>query len=113
MREVSQDEIDAERPRQAEPVTTTSVEGLMRRHHVTKFEFVKIDIEGAEHVVFARDRDLDWLQDIDLMAMEIHDPSDHPDLLEHIKSTGLVTFLNGEYTFFASPQIATVLDHPH
>ena len=93
-------------------ILTTSVESLMKRHSMAELEFVKIDIEGAENEVFSEDQDLSWLRDTDLMAMEIHSQDYYFDLVGRIKNKGLVGFTQGEYTFFASPQIATTLNIP-
>lgn len=52
-------------------VLATSVPALLRDYELTGFDYAKIDIEGAERVVFATPPD--WLQTTQLVSIEVHE----------------------------------------
>ena len=93
-------------------VMTTSVPDLLARYDLPGFDFLKIDIETAEFRVFGENEDLYWLKQAHLMAIEIHGTQHMELLVNNIRSRGLVGFTHGEYTFFATPQIALALGIP-
>ena len=95
------------------PVLTTSVEELMSHHSLEKLEFVKIDIEGAEGAVFSAKENLGWLRKAPLLAIKFYNQGSYFELVKRTTNEGLVGFTHGEYTFFASPHIATTLNIPH
>lgn len=79
----------------------------MERHNVSGFDFMKLDIEHAEHRVLSENEDLSFLKKTQLLAVEIHGSVPEKDaLVDNIRSRGLVGFTHGEYTFFSSPELA-------
>ena len=60
-------------------VKTTTLQQIIKDHHLTVIDYVKMDIEGAEHEIFQYD--LDWLDITRQIKIEIHDG---PAILEFI-----------------------------
>ncbi|KAL4525663.1 hypothetical protein Ndes2526B_g09396 [Nannochloris sp. 'desiccata'] len=46
---------------------------LARMHDIPSFDFIKIDIEGAEGQVFAPGADISWIDKASAVSLEIHD----------------------------------------
>jgi FkbM family methyltransferase len=46
---------------------------LARMHNIPAFDFIKIDIEGAEGQVFAPGADISWIDKASVISLEIHD----------------------------------------
>ena len=42
-------------------------------HNIPAFDFIKIDIEGAEGQVFAPGEDISWIDTASAVSLEIHD----------------------------------------
>ena len=88
-------------------------------HNITAFDFIKIDIEGAEGVVFAPGADISWIDKADAVSLEIHDDfhgyfglgkyeiSDRIAKAFNKKPFGLAT--DNEHTIFASYDLLKTL----
>eukprot|EP00887_Chlorella_sp_A99_P001000 scaffold5.g1000.t1 len=50
-----------------------SVKDIAKMFDIPAFDMVKIDIEGAEGMVFAPGTDLSWVDDVKVGVMEVHD----------------------------------------
>lgn len=46
---------------------------LAKMHNIPAFDFIKIDIEGAEGQVFAPGADLSWIDEASAVFLEVHD----------------------------------------
>ena len=46
---------------------------LAKMHNVPAFDFIKIDIEGAEGQVFAPGEDISWIDTAYAVSLELHD----------------------------------------
>jgi FkbM family methyltransferase len=53
------------------------VSDLAEMHNIPAFDFIKIDIEGAEGVVFAPGADISWINTASAVSLEIHDDFHH------------------------------------
>lgn len=49
------------------------VKDLAEMYDIPAFDFVKIDIEGAEGQVFAPNADVSWIEDAQVISLEVHD----------------------------------------
>jgi FkbM family methyltransferase len=49
------------------------VKDLLQKFKLPRFDFVKIDIEGAEGMVMAPGEDLSWINDSKVVSLEVHD----------------------------------------
>lgn len=48
------------------------VKDVAEMFNISRFDYVKIDVEGAEGMVFAPGADTSWVADTDLISMEVH-----------------------------------------
>lgn len=72
---------------------------LMERHLLDEIDVLKIDIEGAEFVLFADNADTDWLQKVRFLAIEIHpDAGDVLVIKKKLREFGFTIFETGETT---------------
>lgn len=78
-----------------------SIESLLNSSGFARISLLKIDIEGAEAVVFREN--LEWLDRVDAVAIELHDDSCFGRATEifqtAIRGRGLEVFRGGELTF--------------
>ncbi|GMQ24950.1 hypothetical protein Aoki45_16320 [Algoriphagus sp. oki45] len=51
----------------------TSIPSLKSQFELDEIDFLKIDIEGGEVSVFGKETELSWLNNVKVIAMEIHD----------------------------------------
>lgn len=71
----------------------------MERHLLDEIDVLKIDIEGAEFVIFADNADTDWLQKVRFLAIEIHpDAGDVLVIKKKLREFGFTIFETGETT---------------
>jgi Methyltransferase FkbM domain len=49
------------------------VADIAAKFDIPAFDFIKIDIEGAEGMVFEPDADFSWIQTTKLLSLEVHD----------------------------------------
>ncbi len=57
---------------------TVSIGELLRRHRIERIDFMKIDIEGSEFVLFGSP---DWLGCVRALSMEVHPEFGDPELI--------------------------------
>lgn len=50
-----------------------SVQDLLEKFEIPRFDIIKMDIEGSESVVLSPESDTPWLQNVKILFMEIHD----------------------------------------
>ena len=60
--------------RGSESVEAIDIPSLMERFHLPRVSLLKVDIEGAETVVFS-ERTSEWLPRVDALVVELHDDS--------------------------------------
>lgn len=78
-------------------ITTTS---LMKRHGWEYIDILKIDIEGAERYVFNATADLSFLENVKVIAIEIHDEFGIRESINNIlRKKDFILFRNAETTF--------------
>lgn len=65
-------------------IDVVSIEDIMRSYSLKIVDFLKIDIEGGERVLFDLNNNLEWLKKVKLLAMEIHDEFDCREYIENI-----------------------------
>lgn len=92
-----------------------SVQDLAKKAGVPAFDFVKIDIEGAEGMVFMPEADTRWIQQARLVSLEIHDyfhnyfglgPLDISTRIDAaFNSSGYTIVSDNEHVYFVSPQL--------
>lgn len=46
---------------------------IAKKYDIPAFDFIKIDIEGAEGVVFEPGADFSWVSTTKLLSLEVHD----------------------------------------
>jgi FkbM family methyltransferase len=63
-------------------VESIRVSSLLEKNNIEKVDFMKIDIEGAEHEIFNKD-DMSWLNSVNSLHIEIH----HNDWIKPITET--------------------------
>ncbi len=56
-------------------VQTMTMQSLLEQFDLAEVDYVKMDIEGAEHSVLDPTRDLNWLHQIKNMNVEVHQPA--------------------------------------
>lgn len=61
-----------------------SLTDLIKEYHVDSIEILKIDIEGAEEVIFSQDV-TDWINIVKIMLIEIHTESGKELILEKLR----------------------------
>lgn len=62
-------------------------------------DVLKIDIEGAEVILFDKDRtQIDWLNRVRYVAIEIHDSHARSNILDLLKEYGFAILSTGEIT---------------
>jgi Methyltransferase FkbM domain len=85
-------------PYQFDPTTAVTVQQLIDRFGISHFDFVKIDIEGAEFSIFSEPTP--WLAQIDNIAMEVHsDCGDISDLVRHLQEYGFEVRWKDDFGF--------------
>jgi len=55
------------------PVPCTTVASLLAEHGLTHLDICKIDVEGAEQLIFGKGQDLAWLRHTNAVIIELHD----------------------------------------
>ena len=74
-------------PYDFDPKQAITVSELMATYGIEHVNFLKMDIEGAEFSIF-RDS-VDWLQNIDNLAMEVHRDAGNPvEIIERLRHEG-------------------------
>ena len=91
----SVEEVDLENP-SGETVSGISVQEFIDHHQIDVIDFFKMDIEGAEKVVFAGD--LSWLKKVRLIAVEVHADIDgcYDTVITALKKIGFKLDISGE-----------------
>jgi FkbM family methyltransferase len=85
-------------------VPTTTLSEIMRRHSLTRIDFLKMDCEGAEGLIF-QSLAPDVLSRIDRIALEFHDnvsALNHRQLQSRMSEAGFNTAVNvtgGDYGY--------------
>jgi FkbM family methyltransferase len=70
-----------------DPSLAATVDEVMDAHHLDRVDFLKMDIEGAEFLIF-RDS-VRWLERVDNLAMEVHTHAGDPtEIVERLQSSG-------------------------
>lgn len=76
-----------------------SIPTLMRDFAMPGIDVLKIDIEGAEVILFDKDRtQIDWLNRVRYVAIEIHDSHARSNILDLLKEYGFAIVSTGEIT---------------
>lgn len=91
---------DAERlralcePYNFDPSLAATVEEVMDAHHLDRIDFLKMDVEGAEFLIF-RDS-IRWLERVHNLAMEVHSSAGDPtEIVDRLRTAGFkVKWLN-------------------
>lgn len=68
------------------PTQAVSVNTLMKKCNVEKFDLVKIDIEGTENILLKNNNE--WLAHTDNIIIEIHPPYNLKQLINDLKPFG-------------------------
>ena len=90
----------AEAPsRNREEIQAFSVVSLLRKLAWSRIDILKVDIEGAERIVFGAS-DVDWLDSVRFMAIELHDDVCHKAFSNGIQRFGGQLRHFGETTFW-------------
>lgn len=76
----------------------TSMNSLMKTHELESVDFLKIDVEGGEKEMFNSDADLSWLNNVKVIAIEIHDEFECREDIETILKQQFNLFYSGELT---------------
>lgn len=63
--------IETSNPNEAD-LEATSIDVLMKSRKIETIDFLKIDIEGGEKDLFENSTNLDWLNNVKIIAIEIH-----------------------------------------
>lgn len=79
---------------------------LLRMAGWNRVDLLKMDIEGAEAVVFAHGRE-EWIDRVGVMAVELHDDTTFGPATEIVSraTEGFVTTRSGELTLYSRPEI--------
>lgn len=90
-----------------------SVQDLLKKFDIPRFDLIKMDIEGSESVVLSSFSDIAWLQDTKILFMEIHDffakyfslSEENHDVTNIVqeaasKNPNLLKFLDNEHTLY-------------
>jgi FkbM family methyltransferase len=76
----------------------TSVPELLSRYGIDRVGLLKIDIEGGEFAVLGVHEDLHWLQQVDQLAIELHDGhGDVVTLIDRLRCEGLTVDLRDDF----------------
>lgn len=76
-----------------------TIETLMAQWNIPHIDILKIDIEGAEAVIFENSEACRFLTNVKLIAIEIHDHSEgRRAIVDILKSYGFIIFQSGEAT---------------
>ena len=96
---------------QAPDFQGVTIQSLLDSSRVARISLLKIDIEGAEAVVFQGN--VDWLDRVDAIAIELHDDTNFGKATEifdaAIRSRGFEISYSGELTICRRPK---TLSHP-
>jgi len=87
---------------EVEGITITQ---LLAAYDVDVIDILKIDIEGAERIVF-EDLDLSWLARVRVIAIELHDSLSQQAFRNAIAPSGAETHQFGEVTIWRNPSFA-------
>jgi len=80
-------------------IEVISIPDIMEQYNLTSIDFLKIDIEGGEVSVFNNTLNLDWLNNVNVLAIEIHDEFDCRKDIENILiNFGFTLSYSGELT---------------
>lgn len=96
-----------------------SVQDLLKKFDIPRFDLIKMDIEGSESVVLSSHSDISWLQNVKVLFMEIHDffaeyfglSSKNNDVTQIVRNAtskhpDLVMFADNEHTVYIQRKIA-------
>jgi FkbM family methyltransferase len=96
------------RPGESGGLQAIDIGALLNQAHVPRISLLKMDIEGAEVVVFSDSRHRSWLDRVDAMAVELHDDTHFGKATEvffpAIESQGFTIAKSGELTICIRPQ---------
>lgn len=73
------------------PIQAISVNTIMNKYNIAKFNLVKIDIEGAENILLKNNNN--WLAYTDNIIIEIHPPYNFEQLTSDLKPFGFTIIL--------------------
>lgn len=80
-------------------IEVISIDCLMEQKKIKTIDLLKIDIEGGEKDIFRKDANISWLENVKLIAIEIHDEFDcRWDIENILKSNGFELYYSGELT---------------
>jgi len=70
-------------------VNSITIAGIIAQYNISKIDYLKMDIEGAEKNIF-KENDLSWLNYVDFINMEIHHENEMPleEYIRILKSNG-------------------------
>ncbi len=54
-------------------IEACTIQGIISNNGIDHISFLKIDIEGAENIIFSDRKNVDFLNIVDVLAIEIHD----------------------------------------
>ena len=71
-------------------IPSLSVKTLMDKYNIDKIDLLKIDIEGAERFLLGQNNE--WLEKVDNIIIEVHEPYTISNLVEDIKLYGFKVY---------------------
>lgn len=83
-------------------IAATTIPELLRDNSFDHVDILKIDIEGAEQIVF-RSNDLEWLRQIRTIAIELHDEDCQRAFFEAVAPFCSTVKRHGEVTIWHNP----------
>ena len=86
---------------------TATIQKLLEQYRLTGFDYVKLDIEGAEYAVLGKDADTSWISNTSLLSIEIH--GDHTPIDAVMERYGMLASPCAEYVFYARPELHALL----
>jgi FkbM family methyltransferase len=86
-------------------IDATSIDALLKRFNLPRFDLIKMDIEGSEKEVFEGDTVKEWLPQVRIFLAELH-----PDMREgsdaavraHLRNDKYVEVVQGEYEVYVN-----------
>ena len=93
-------------------IETVTIDGLMKDYNISNINLLKIDIEGAEQIIFDKSCD-NWIANVDIIMMECPDegaPFTTQKIFEAFGRNALTmnTYVNGENIIFCKKGIDVI-----
>ncbi len=85
-------------------VQAITINSLMEKFNIEKINLLKVDIEGVEKELFLQG-DNQWLQKVDFISIEFHDPKVEKAISELLKSINFIESQKGEKKLFRNALI--------